>query len=105
MNFRVATKNTTLPVGGGKDGLSPIFVGKGTTVAYSIFTTHRLKEFYGEDSSEFRPERWADLNKLGWAYLPFNGGPRICLGQQFALTEASFLCNCQIVTNVPFVNF
>ena len=91
MNFRVATKNTTLPVGGGKDGLSPIFVGKGTTVAYSIFTTHRLKEFYGEDSSEFRPERWADLNKLGWAYLPFNGGPRICLGQQFALTEASYV--------------
>ena len=28
--------------------------------------------------------------KLGWAYIPFNGSPRICIGQQFALTEAGY---------------
>ena len=27
----------------------------------------------------------------GWAYLPFNGGPRVCLGQNFALTEVSYV--------------
>jgi cytochrome P450 len=27
----------------------------------------------------------------GWAYIPFNGGPRVCVGQQFALTEASYM--------------
>jgi len=26
-----------------------------------------------------------------WDYLPFNGGPRICLGQQYALVEASYV--------------
>lgn len=91
MNFRVATKTTTLPRGGGPDGQDPIYVGKGTTVAYSVYCTHRLEEYYGKDSYEFRPERWADAKRLGWAYVPFNGGPRICLGQQFALTEASYV--------------
>jgi cytochrome P450 len=50
---------------------------------------HRRKDIYGEDALEFKPERWNDL-RMGWDYLPFNGGPRICVGQQFALTEASY---------------
>lgn len=91
VNFRDATKDTTLPTGGGPDGTAPVFVGKGTTVAYTVYCTHRLEEYYGKDAHEFRPERWAENQKLGWAYLPFNGGPRICLGQQFALTEASYV--------------
>ena len=91
VNFRVATRDTTLPRGGGRDGQSPLFVAKNTTVAYSVYCTHRLEEFYGKDALEFRPERWAELLKLGWAYVPFNGGPRICLGQQFALTEISYV--------------
>ena len=91
VNFRVATKRTTLPVGGGDDEGSPLYVGKGTTVAYTVFATHRMAKFYGKDAYEFKPERWAEAKKLGWAYLPFNGGPRICLGQQFALTEASYV--------------
>nr|P16496.3 RecName: Full=Cytochrome P450 52A3-A; Short=CYP52A3-A; AltName: Full=Alkane-inducible P450-ALK1-A; AltName: Full=CYPLIIA3; AltName: Full=Cytochrome P-450ALK; AltName: Full=Cytochrome P450-CM1 [Candida maltosa]BAA00371.1 cytochrome P-450alk [Candida maltosa]prf//1513184A cytochrome P450alk [Candida maltosa] len=93
INFRTATRDTTLPRGGGKDGNSPIFVPKGSSVVYSVYKTHRLKQFYGEDAYEFRPERWFEpsTRKLGWAYLPFNGGPRICLGQQFALTEASYV--------------
>jgi cytochrome P450 len=91
VNFRVATRDTTLPRGGGPDGQSPLYVAKNTTVAYSVYCTHRLEEFYGKDALEFRPERWAELLKLGWAYVPFNGGPRICLGQQFALTEISYV--------------
>jgi cytochrome P450 len=50
---------------------------------------HRREDFYGPDAQEFKPERWEKL-RPGWEYLPFNGGPRICLGQQFALTEASY---------------
>jgi cytochrome P450 len=90
VNFRTAVKETTLPRGGGPDGQSPLYVAKGTTVAYSVYVTHRLEEYYGKDALEFYPERWANLSKLGWAYVPFNGGPRICLGQQFALTEISY---------------
>ncbi|KAG7195997.1 uncharacterized protein KQ657_000003 [Scheffersomyces spartinae] len=90
-NFRTCTKDTTLPRGGGSDGQLPIFIPKGVSLFYSVYVTHRMEEYYGKDANEFRPERWADLKNLGWAYLPFNGGPRICLGQQFALTEASYV--------------
>lgn len=92
LNFRVAQKNTTLPRGGGPDGTSPVFVRKGTHIAYSVYSTHRDPDYFGEDAEVFRPERWGEplARKLGWAFAPFNGGPRICLGQQFALTEASY---------------
>ncbi|KAK6454753.1 cytochrome P450 52A12 (DH-ALK2) [Scheffersomyces xylosifermentans] len=92
-NFRVAQKNTTLPRGGGKDGMSPILVRKGQSLFYAVYATHRSQEIYGPDAEIYRPERWFEpsTKKLGWAFLPFNGGPRICLGQQFALTEASYV--------------
>ncbi|ODV65764.1 cytochrome P450 alkane hydroxylase [Hyphopichia burtonii NRRL Y-1933] len=92
-NFRIATKDTSLPKGGGPDGQSPIFVSKGQLLSYSVNATHHNTAFYGKDANDFRPERWfePETRKLGWAFLPFNGGPRICLGQQFALTEASYV--------------
>ncbi|KAJ5613234.1 n-alkane-inducible cytochrome P450 [Penicillium lagena] len=89
MNARMANKDTYLPVGGGPDGKSPLYIAKGHEVMYSVHTMHRLPEHFGPDADEYRPERWETL-RPGWAYLPFNGGPRICIGQQFALTEAGY---------------
>ncbi|PYH47181.1 cytochrome P450 [Aspergillus saccharolyticus JOP 1030-1] len=89
-NFRVAVKDTSLPVGGGPDGKAPIFIRKGQLVTYSVYAMHRREDLYGPDSRSFRPERWEEGASRGWDFLPFNGGPRICLGQQYALTEASY---------------
>ncbi|KAF2812906.1 cytochrome P450 [Mytilinidion resinicola] len=89
-NTREAIRDTFLPRGGGADGNAPLFVKKGTQVLYSVYSMHRRRDFFGDNSEEFRPERWEGLQPR-WEYLPFNGGPRICLGQQFALTEASFV--------------
>ncbi|KAK3711360.1 hypothetical protein LTR37_009740 [Vermiconidia calcicola] len=96
-NSREAFEDTTLPLGGGPDGRAPLFIKKGEIMAWSVYTMHRRKDYYGEDALEFRPERWLDDPETGkkglrpsWEYLPFNGGARICLGQQFALTEASY---------------
>jgi cytochrome P450 len=91
-NARFANKDTTIPFGGGPDGKSPVYIPKGGIVTYSVWVMHRRKDIYGQDADQFRPERWAPEENLrpGWAYLPFNGGPRICVGQQFALTEASY---------------
>jgi cytochrome P450 len=74
-----------------------MFVKKGTHVYYSVYAMHRREEFFGEKAEEYRPERWEGL-KLGWVsigligrahtdliqeFLPFNGGPRICLGREY----------------------
>lgn len=85
----MANKDTFLPVGGGPEGKDPVFVPKGQEVMYSVYTMHRRQDIFGADADEYRPERWEKL-KPGWAYIPFNGGPRICIGQQFALTEAGY---------------
>ena len=90
VNQRVAARNTTLPVGGGPDQRSPIAVRKDQTVLFSVYNTHRRKELWGENAAQFRPDRW-EQRYPAWQYLPFLGGPRICLGQQFALTETGFL--------------
>ncbi|KAL8641184.1 MAG: hypothetical protein Q9228_001980 [Teloschistes exilis] len=95
-NSRQAIKDTMLPLGGGKDGKSPVFVARGTLIPYAVYATHRRKDLFGEDAEEFKPDRWLDEGdkkglRVGWEYLPFNGGPRICIGQQFALTEASYI--------------
>lgn len=88
-------KDTTLPTGGGPNQLSPIAVRKGQVVLFSVYVMQRRKDLWGEDALDFRPERWEE-RIAAWQFLPFLGGPRICLGQQFALTEASFLL-CRVL--------
>lgn len=85
----MANKDTYLPTGGGPDGTAPVYIPKGHEVMYSVYAMQRHQKFFGPDADEYRPERWENL-RPGWAYVPFNGGPRICIGQQFALTEAGY---------------
>ena len=64
-NARTAVIDTVLPLGGGADGKSPIFIPKGQEVQWSVYTMHRRKDLYGEDAEEFKPERWETL-RPGW---------------------------------------
>jgi cytochrome P450 len=62
----------------------------GTTFLMSQWVLHRDPRFF-DDPLEFRPQRWADgLAKRipKFAYFPFGGGPRVCVGNSFALLEA-----------------
>lgn len=90
LNSRRALKNTTVPTGGGPDGKQPIAIMKGEQVAWSPYVLHRRHDIWGEDADEFRPDRWIG-RKLGWEMNAFGGGPRVCLGQQFALNEVGFV--------------
>jgi cytochrome P450 len=58
-------------------------------VLISAYVTHRLPTFWEEpevfDPERFTPERWASRPRF--TYFPFGGGPRLCAGELFALTE------------------
>lgn len=59
-----------------------------TNIAICIYTLHRDERFWSEPA-QFRPERFFMKGKRhGYAYLPFGAGPRICIGNQFAINEA-----------------
>ena len=92
----MALRTTTLPTGGGPDRNAPVLVRRGEAIAYSVYTLHRQTRLYGQDAEEFRPERWNDedlpLKKSKtneqWGYLPFNGGPRVCLGRKYLPSQS-----------------
>lgn len=96
-NVRLALKDTTLPRGGGPDGSEPLPVLKFTPCVYSTLCLHRDPSLYPPTSDDFAdpnifsPERWAKWHPRPHDYIPFNAGPRICIGQQFALTEMSYV--------------
>jgi cytochrome P450 len=53
------------------------------------YITHRHPNFWSEPES-FRPERFSPsqtAERVRFAYYPFGGGPRVCIGANFALME------------------
>ncbi|KAL8911653.1 MAG: hypothetical protein Q9171_003213 [Xanthocarpia ochracea] len=89
--IRIALRDTILPTGGGShDSRAPIYVNKGDIVTVSLYALHRRKDLFGEDADIFRPERWETLRPTQWSYMPFSGGPRVCPGQNLALTEVAY---------------
>jgi cytochrome P450 len=66
------------------------YVPEGVRVHGNLRMVQRDHRFY-DDPHEFRPSRWdgglrSELHDF--AYAPFGGGPRICIGREFALMEA-----------------
>ncbi|KAJ7135106.1 cytochrome P450 [Mycena filopes] len=95
LNIRTSVKAVVWPAT--KPGGKPIYIPPNTMIPYGPIVMHRRKDLWGPDALEFDPERFIDerLHKYlvpnPFIFLPFNGGPRICLGQQFAYQEASFI--------------
>lgn len=79
----------------GREAIAPLTIGgyripKGTQLWASQWVVHRDPRWFPEPQ-KFRPERWEnDFAKTlpRQAYFPFGGGPRICIGNAFAMMEA-----------------
>jgi cytochrome P450 len=70
--------------------LGDFHVPAGMTVVMSQWVVHRDPRYF-ENPEKFLPERWADglAKRLPkFAYFPFSGGPRVCIGNTFAMMEA-----------------
>ncbi len=79
-----AKENTTL------DGAYE--VEKGETFMLLLPQLHRDPAVWGEDAKDFKPERFEDPSQIPHhAYKPFGNGQRACIGQQFALHEATLV--------------
>lgn len=84
----------------GRRALSAFEVGgyrlpAGTNIFLMQWITHRDGRFF-PDPERFKPERWEsdsarDDNLSRFAYFPFGGGPRKCIGASFAMMEAVLL--------------
>jgi len=72
--------------------LGKLLLPTGTHVSLQILLIHQDQDLWGDDAKEFKPERFAEgiakATKGQVSYFPFGWGPRICLGQNFALLEA-----------------
>lgn len=69
---------------------------KDAAILMPQFVVHRDPRFY-DDPERFHPQRWADglAKRLPkYAYFPFGGGPRICIGNTFAMLETTLVLAC-----------
>lgn len=82
----------------------------GATIMINIFNTQRSTKNWGEDAHLFDPERFSteNISKIHpYAFIPFSGGPRICIGLKYAMNVMKiilvhFLRNYKITTSLKY---
>jgi len=77
----------------GADSIGGRCIPPGASLSISMYVTHRNPTLWAEperfDPERFTPEAVAARHRF--AYLPFGGGPRICIGNAFAMAEAQVI--------------
>ncbi|WZZ86845.1 alkane hydroxylase MAH1-like [Brassica napus] len=97
-NHKSPSKSDVLPSGHKVEADSKIFI--------SVYALGRMRSVWGEDASEFKPERWISENgglkrEPSSKFLVFSAGPRTCLGKQLALLQMKMIV-VEIIQNYDF---
>ncbi|KAH7858885.1 hypothetical protein Vadar_029048 [Vaccinium darrowii] len=68
---------------------------KGTKIIYAIYAMGRMEAIWGKDCRDYKPERWLRdgrfMSESAYKFTAFNGGPRLCLGKDFAYYQMKFV--------------
>ncbi|XP_011705775.1 PREDICTED: cytochrome P450 9e2-like, partial [Wasmannia auropunctata] len=106
---RICVKETELPPAT-PDG-KPITIKPGDSIWFPSFAVHRDPKYYPHPD-KFDPERFLNGNVDNSIYMPFGIGPRICIGNRFALMESKVMlfhilwhCDLEpdVKTSIPIV--
>ena len=76
---------------------------KGTLIILYITGLHRNPKYWNDPNS-FIPERFDDENAKNFAYYPFGAGPRLCIGEHFAMMEMALIVR-KFYKNFSFISY
>jgi cytochrome P450 len=74
---------------------------QGTTVFAAPLLMHRRADYF-DDPDRFDPDRWLGPDPAPFSYIPFGGGARRCIGEEFAMRETGIVLG-QLVRRYRFV--
>lgn len=83
----------------GDDRFGSYEIKKGDRLIFSPYIMHRHPDYW-KNPDQFNPDRFGKGPSHKYAYFPFGGGPRVCIGQHFAIMEMTILL-VNILKNFP----
>ncbi|CAG2115328.1 unnamed protein product, partial [Medioppia subpectinata] len=83
-----------------KLGNTGITIPKGASVEILPYALHRQADLW-PNPNDFIPDRFLNPVHHPYAFMPFGGGPRLCIGQRFALNEMR-MCLAKLVNSMEF---
>ncbi|XP_053691262.1 probable cytochrome P450 313a4 [Sabethes cyaneus] len=92
--------------------LDGVLIPRGNVFLFNFYTLHRRKDFWGPDAEQFNPENFTPQQtkqRHPFAYLPFSGGSRNCIGARYAMYSTKIMLvhivrNFRLSTDIKFEN-